>query len=178
MKLLRFNEGGVPKIGAVKGDGVVRLDSLESGYPTMLSLIAGGQEALDRARDHVSSTAPTLALADLKLLAPIERPGKYLAIGMNFRKHVAEAAKLGVETPKHQFWFNKQTSCLAGPYDRIDPGVTEKLDYEVELVAVIGAYAKNVKAADALKHVFGYTVGNDVSARDWQMHSPTALFLQ
>ncbi len=75
--------------------------------------------------------------------------------------------------PKQQLWFNKQTSCLAGPFDDIDPGVTEKLDYEVELGVVIGKPAKGVSQAQARKHVFGYFVANDVSARDWQFHSTT-----
>ena len=104
---------------------------------------------------------------------PIERPGKYLAIGMNYAKHLEEAARLGVARAKHQVWFNKQTTCVSGPYDDIEPGVTEKLDYEVELVAVIGAPAKGVSEADAKAHVFGYTVGNDISARDWQLHAST-----
>jgi 2-keto-4-pentenoate hydratase/2-oxohepta-3-ene-1,7-dioic acid hydratase in catechol pathway len=73
----------------------------------------------------------------------------------------------------YQFWFNKQTTCIAGPFDDIDPGVTEKLDYEVELCAVIGHAAKRVTEAEAPHHVFGYMVANDVSARDWQLHSPT-----
>ena len=75
--------------------------------------------------------------------------------------------------PEKQYWFNKQTSCIAGPYDDIDPGVTESLDYEVELGVVIGASAKRVTEEDAHEHVFGYFVVNDVSARDWQLHSPT-----
>jgi len=78
-----------------------------------------------------------------------------------------------VPTPTQQLWFNKQTTCLAGPYDDIDPGVTEQLDYEVELGVVIGKPAKRVTEADARNHVFGYFVANDVSARDWQRHSPT-----
>ncbi len=114
-----------------------------------------------------------MALAGAHLLAPVERPGKYLAIGMNYSKHLEEADKLGVARSKYQTWFNKQTTCLTGPYDEIDPGVTEKLDYECELGLVIGTAAKHVKASDALAHVFGYFVANDVSARDWQFHTPT-----
>ena len=171
MRLLRYERAGRPVLGAVKGDGVVALDAL--GYPTMISLIRDGQRALDRVRDHVGRAEPELALADAVLLAPIERPGKYLAIGMNYRAHAEEAAKLGVATPERQLWFNKQTTCIAGPYDAIDPGVTEKLDYEVELGVVLGRAAKNVSEEDAPDHVFGYLVANDVSARDWQFHSQT-----
>ena len=173
MRLLRFNDLGVPRLGVVRGDAVVPLNDLAGEYPTMMSIIIDGAKSLDRIGTFAEAAEPTLALAKAHLLAPIERPGKYLAIGMNYRKHLAEAERLGVPAPKQQLWFNKQTSCLAGPYDDIDPGVTEKLDYEVELGVVIGTSTKGIKAADAHRHVFGYFVANDVSARDWQFHSPT-----
>ena len=173
MKLLRFGEAAAPRLGAVKDGRVVPLDALKAHYPDMRSLAAGGPEALKAVSEAVAAASDTLELDGLRLLAPIERPGKYLAIGMNYQKHVEESQRIGVEAPKQQLWFNKQTTCLAGPYDDIDPGVTEKLDYEVELGVVIGEPAKGVSEADAFKHVFGYFVANDVSARDWQFHSPT-----
>jgi 2-keto-4-pentenoate hydratase/2-oxohepta-3-ene-1,7-dioic acid hydratase in catechol pathway len=146
---------------------------LASVYPTMRSIIEGGSAALERIGALAGQGGSALDLADVRLLAPIERPGKYLAIGMNYAKHIEEAKRLGQPTPTQQFWFNKQTSCLAGPFDEIEPGVTEQLDYEVELGVVIGKPAKGVSEADARNHVFGYFVANDVSARDWQRHSPT-----
>ena len=173
MKLLRFDDAGKPRLGVLDGEAIVPLDTLAGTYPTMLSLIAGGDAALAQVRDALTARATTVPLQGATLLAPVEQPGKFLAIGMNYGKHAAEAASLGVETPKQQLWFNKQTTCVAGPYDAIDPGVTEKLDYEVELCVVIGKPAKRVSEADAKDHVFGYTVANDVSARDWQFHSPT-----
>lgn len=173
MKLARYTQDGHIGLGVVDGDAVVPLDSIAGEYPTMLSIIAGGDAALAKVRSVADAGAGKIALSSVKLLAPIERPGKYLAIGMNYRKHGEEAERLGVPLPKQQLWFNKQTTCLAGPFDDIDPGVTEKLDYEVELGVIIGAAAKGVSEADAHKHVFGYIVANDVSARDWQFHSPT-----
>lgn len=173
MKLLRYSRNGQARIGVIKGDGIVDIGELHSAFPTMMSIIAAGPEALDRIARLVATAPATLPLAEASLLAPIERPGKYLAIGMNYRKHLEEAERIGVPAPKQQLWFNKQTSCLAGPFDAIDPGVTEKLDYEVELGAIIGVPAKGVSEADARSHVFGYVVANDVSARDWQFHSPT-----
>ena len=169
MKLLRYRSAGQARLGAVKGTGIVPLE----GVATMREVIEGGEETLARLRAQVEAGTPSLPLSNTDLLAPLERPGKYLAIGMNYAKHVAEADKLGVPRSKHQVWFNKQTTCLAGPFDAIETGVTEKLDYEVELGAVIGKAAKSVSAADARAHVFGYLVANDVSARDWQFHSPT-----
>ncbi|WCM25018.1 fumarylacetoacetate hydrolase family protein [Sphingomonas sp. QA11] len=173
MKLVRFNDGGCPALGVVRGEGVVSLASLQKIYPTMLSLIAGGEAALAKVRELHDNGPSHAPLAEVALLAPVERPGKFLAIGMNYRKHIEEAKRLGVAIPDHQFWFNKQTSCVVGPYDDTDPGVTQMLDYEVELCVVIGRPAKGVKSEDAAAHVFGYMVCNDVSARDWQKHSPT-----
>ncbi len=171
MKLLRYRHVDGVHLGALLGDRIVRLDSL--GFGSMSSIIEGGKAALDRIADHLASAPADVALTDVALLAPLERPSKYLAIGMNYGKHLEEADKLGVARSKHQIWFNKQTSCISGPYDQIDPGVTEKLDYEVELGVVIGRQAKHVGEGEASGYVFGYLVANDVSARDWQFHSPT-----
>ena len=171
MKLLRYRHEDGVKLGALVDDRIVQLDGL--GFDGMLGIIEGGQPALDRIASHLAAAMPGPALADVELLAPLERPSKYLAIGMNYGKHLEEADKLGVARSKHQVWFNKQTSCIAGPHDAIDPGVTEKLDYEVELGVVIGKPGKHVSESEARGYVFGYLVANDVSARDWQFHSST-----
>ena len=173
MKLLRYVDDGQSALGVLRGEDVVSLASIGDQYPTMLSLINGGGEALDSVRELVDTGEVRAPVAELQLLAPVERPGKFLAIGMNYRKHIEEAKRLGVATPENQFWFNKQTSCVVGPYDNTDPGVSQQLDYEVELCVVIGKKAKNVSRHQAKDYVFGYTVCNDVSARDWQKHSPT-----
>lgn len=173
MKLVRFEADGAIHIGAVKDDGIVDLTLAQSRYPTILSIVVAGDTSLAFLAGLIAQAAPELKLNAAKLCAPIEQPGKYLAIGMNYRKHLEESDKLGVARSAHQVWFNKQTTCISGPFDPIEPGVTEKLDYEVELGVVIGAAAKHVSEADAHRHVFGYFVANDVSARDWQFHSAT-----
>ena len=94
MKLLRYRQGGTVHVGALKDDRIVPLDAL--GFSTMLSIIEGGQAALDKIRAHLGSSSGELAVSDAELLAPIERPGKYLAIGMNYAKHLEESDKLGV----------------------------------------------------------------------------------
>jgi 2-keto-4-pentenoate hydratase/2-oxohepta-3-ene-1,7-dioic acid hydratase in catechol pathway len=170
MKLARFEIEGRDELGLVVEGGVVSLAAVGCHIPDMLALIAGGEDALAQIRAATNGVAPHHALAEVHLLAPL-RPGKYLAIGMNYARHVAEMGH--AERPPYQYWFNKQTTCIAGPHDPIDPGVSKRLDYEVELAVVIGRIAKSVSAADALSHVFGYCVANDVSARDWQKHSPT-----
>ncbi len=173
MRLLRFSRDGRPCTGVFQDDHVVEFDGVGAGFPTVLSIVQGGQKALDRVSEAVAASKTKWSLDKVRLLASIERPGKYLAIGMNYRKHLEEAERLGVSAPKQQLWFNKQTTCICGPHDEIDPGVTGKLDYEVELGVVIGAAAKGIDESAARNHAFGYFVANDVSARDWQFHSPT-----
>ena len=170
MKIARFEIEGRIELGVVRDEGIVALDRVGFGYFDMLALIAAGSEVLGDIRRRTASAAAHHRLEDVRLLAPL-RPGKYLAIGMNYARHVAEMGH--AERPAHQYWFNKQTTCVNGPFDAIDPGVTQMLDYEVELGVVVGRTAKSVTAAQALGHVFGYLVANDVSARDWQKHSPT-----
>ena len=172
MRLLRFLTVAGPALGIEAVGRVIDLTARGFAFRNWESAIAAGAPALAQAAKLAAFGEGEYALADIRLLAPL-RPGKYLAIGMNYRAHVQESASLGIETPKRQFWFNKQTTCVCGPYDDIDPGVSEQVDYEVELGVVIGSAAKRVPAERAHEHIFGYVVVNDVSARDWQFHSPT-----
>jgi 2-keto-4-pentenoate hydratase/2-oxohepta-3-ene-1,7-dioic acid hydratase in catechol pathway len=172
MKLARYETADGVRLGAVEGEEIADLTGAGLPYATMLELVSAGEAGLAAARTALAGAARA-PLSSVRLLAPIERPGKYLAIGMNYQKHLEESERIGVGPPKEQLWFNKQVTCLNDPFGAIEPGVTEKLDYEVELGIVIGKRAKRVKAADALDYVFGYFVANDVSARDWQFHSPT-----
>jgi len=171
VKLARFIIGNDARLGLVIDDAVVDLTAAGIPFASLDELIRAGPDGLASVATYAGG--PRVPLQDVELLAPIERPGKYLGIGLNYEDHVAEAKAAGLEPAQHQTWFNKQTTCLNGPFGDIDPGVTEKLDYEVELGVVIGLKAKRVSAEAALDHVFGYFVANDVSARDWQFHSPT-----
>ena len=173
MKLARYDAGRGARLGFVNGDGIVDLQNAGLDFQSMEDIIGGGAEALTAIADACRDRPADHALADVRLLAPITRPGKYLAIGMNYQKHLEESERIGADSPKQQLWFNKQVTCINDPFGAIEPGVTEKLDYEVELGVVIGKRAKAVKAADALDYVFGYFVANDLSARDWQFHTPT-----
>lgn len=173
MKIARFEHDGVVGIGIVQGDGLVDLKKAGLNYSAIEEIIAGGEAALAGIAGVCANRQNDYQLASVRLLAPLPKPGKYLAIGMNYQKHLEESDRIGAGRPKNQLWFNKQTTCINDPYGDIDPGVTEKLDYEVELGVVIGKRAKGVKAAQALDYVFGYLVANDVSARDWQFHTPT-----
>jgi 2-keto-4-pentenoate hydratase/2-oxohepta-3-ene-1,7-dioic acid hydratase in catechol pathway len=121
-----------------------------------------------------SAKSPALPLSEVRLEAPINDPQKFLAIGMNYKAHADEAAAAGVATPKSQLWFNKQVSCITGPFDSVvAPKVSEQLDYEAELAFVIGKRCRHVSRADARSVIAGYLVCDDVTARDWQFRSPT-----
>ena len=103
--------------------------------------------------------------------APVPHPPAILAIGMNYRAHVAE---MGREPPEYQYWFNKQRTSIAGPGDPIVlPTVSTMVDYEGELAMVIGRRCQHIPAARALEVVAGFTIINDVSTRDWQWRTPT-----
>lgn len=173
MKLLRYEADGRPVIGVISGDGIVPIADLLPEYREMRQLASAGPEALARLADKLATAQPTVALEGARLLAPIERPGNFLATGMNYKKHCLEAVRLGVSPPRFQIWFIKASNSISPPFADIDPGVTERLDYEVELGFVIGKAARYVTPEEAPAHVFGYLVGNDVSARDWQMHAST-----
>jgi 2-keto-4-pentenoate hydratase/2-oxohepta-3-ene-1,7-dioic acid hydratase in catechol pathway len=114
------------------------------------------------------------ALGDVTLNAPIDDPQKFLAIGMNYQAHADEAAAAGIPIPANQLWFNKQVSCITGPFDPIDlPKVSDKLDYEAELGVVIGQKCRHVSVAGARAVIAGYFVCNVVTVRDWQQRTPT-----
>lgn len=107
----------------------------------------------------------------VRLRCPIVRPTKVLAIGLNYMDHIRETK---APVPERPVLFAKFPNTLNDPFGDVvvDPDLTEQADYEVELAVVIGKRARKVSAADALDHVFGYAVGNDVSARDWQFRDP------
>jgi 2-keto-4-pentenoate hydratase/2-oxohepta-3-ene-1,7-dioic acid hydratase in catechol pathway len=115
--------------------------------------------------------ASTESLDEVQLLAPVHRPPKFLAIGLNYADHVAESA---TPRPEHQLWFNKQSTCVVGPHEPIHvPKASSVVDYEGELAFVIGRRCRHVSAAEAPSVVAGYTIVNDVSVRDWQRRTPT-----
>lgn len=174
MKIARFESKGGVQLGIVRSERIIPLSDLGVDIADMIALIEAGPELLKQIGERLDESGEDAGepLSSVRLMAPL-RPRKFLGLGMNYQRHAEEAKRLGIDVPDNQLWFNKQTSCVSGPYDAIDPGVTEKLDYEVELGVVIGKPAKSVKAADASGYIFGYLVVNDVSARDWQFHTTT-----
>ncbi|WP_439815006.1 fumarylacetoacetate hydrolase family protein [Zavarzinia sp. CC-PAN008] len=170
MKLATFLDEGHEHVGLVVGGGLVALDRVAPALPrTMIDLIAAWPQVRD-AVAQAATAAPTHRLDHVRLLAPVPRPRKMMAIGLNYADHVAET---GMATPVNQLWFAKQTNAVNGPFDPVDlPRVSEQLDWEAELVAIMGPTGRHVPVARARDHVFGYCVGNDVSVRDVQMQTP------
>jgi 2-keto-4-pentenoate hydratase/2-oxohepta-3-ene-1,7-dioic acid hydratase in catechol pathway len=165
MKLAAFDAGAGPQIGVVIGDSIAAIGAPAS----MIDLIATWSDRkaeLERALP----TAEKRPLSSVRLLAPVPRPGKIFAIGLNYADHIAESK---VDTPAHQVWFTKAVTAVNGPFDPIEIPVSAPfVDYEVELVAIIGKRGRRISKADAPAHVFGYCVGNDVTERFWQHRTP------
>lgn len=169
MKLVTFNAGSGPTIGKVVGQTVVDLTSACEGVceASVLGALRAGDSALKTLAQ--ASGGATHPLDGVKLLAPVQQPQKFLAIGLNYQDHVAEILARGGKAPEHQIWFNKNVSCLNGPFDPINlPRVSNALDYEGELGVVIGKRARHVSPENALDFIAGYLVMNDVTCRDWQ----------
>jgi 2-keto-4-pentenoate hydratase/2-oxohepta-3-ene-1,7-dioic acid hydratase in catechol pathway len=165
MKLVTFERGGAPQTGIVVGDSIVA-----TGLPgSMIDLIANWQ-VLKGQLEAAVAKCERYALSSVRLLAPLQRPGKIFAIGLNYADHIAESK---METPANQVWFTKAVTSVNGPFDPIEIARDSRhVDYEVELVAIIGKRARYVASADAPAHVFGYCVGNDVTERLWQHRTP------
>ena len=167
MKLATFTEAGRTRVGRVDGDTLVDLTAAGVAAD-MLSLLEGGDAAMQRARQ---ASGPALALRAVTLCAPVLRPPKILAIGLNYKDHIEET---GLETPKFPMFFNKQSTAAHGPYAPIHlPRVSDKLDYEGELGFVIGRRCRHVPRTRAHEVIAGFVVCNDVSVRDWQMRAQT-----
>jgi 2-keto-4-pentenoate hydratase/2-oxohepta-3-ene-1,7-dioic acid hydratase in catechol pathway len=171
MRLARFRTEQRDAIGVVADGAVLDISAAIATLPSdMVDVLDASDmwfEQIAAARRH----APAHDLAEVELLAPIACPRKVLGLGLNYPAHVAEG---GATVPEVQYWFNKQNSCINGPYTPVHmPRVSTQLDYEGELVVVIGRRARHVTREQALDHVAGYMVGNDVSVRDWQRRSPT-----
>jgi 2-keto-4-pentenoate hydratase/2-oxohepta-3-ene-1,7-dioic acid hydratase in catechol pathway len=169
MKLVTFEAHGSERIGVVDGERIVDLSA--TAFPqTMIGLIAAWDGIEADVRRFVRSAKPEFALDDVHLKAPVPRPSKILAIGLNYADHIAET---GREKPTRQVWFAKMPSAVNGPFDRIEiPKVSNDVDYEAELVFIVGKRCRHVPKEKAHEVVFGYCCGNDVSVRDWQYASP------
>lgn len=192
MKLVTYKDGTSLRGAVVIDDHIVPLRMIDGAPTDVSTLLAASPATAAEVAAKAARSSHRTPLAELTLAAPVAHPSKYLAIGFNYTSHLAEIQAAGEKPqfaenkkrfehmraafPDQQLptFFNKQVSCITGPYDPIwAPYDSTMLDYEGELVAVIGRRVRRADTATALASVAGYTVGNDVSVRDWQSDTPT-----
>ncbi|WP_446742182.1 fumarylacetoacetate hydrolase family protein [Silvibacterium acidisoli] len=164
MKVVTYSRGEEsPRAGLLVDNQIV---DLSAQFPSVLALIQGGEAALEEAKKQLSP-GEKVPLADVKLHAPLLAPPRIFCIGLNYRDHAIESK---MEIPKTPTVFFKLSSALIGYGAAIElPTLSKQPDYEAELACVIGKGGYRIAAADWQEHVFGYTILNDVSARDVQL---------
>jgi 2-keto-4-pentenoate hydratase/2-oxohepta-3-ene-1,7-dioic acid hydratase in catechol pathway len=170
MKLATFKADGRERVGVVSGDGMVEVTDLASN---MIALITDWDALHEQVVRRLKDERAHYALKDVTFCAPVPRPQKVMAIGLNYADHIKES---GAQTPEKQIWFAKLGHAVNGPHDPIQiPRVSKAIDWEAELVFVIGRRCRHVTKEKARDVIFGYACGNDVSVRDWQFHTPQWL---
>ena len=177
MKLVTFLHEGIQKIGAVFDNQII--DFSTSHLPkSMIEFIELGADGINQANALIAKNDSKISINDVKLMAPIPKPNKILGVGLNYKAHKEEAAKaaadlLGKPQEKYPTIFNKQNSSVVGPYDDMHkPDASDFFDYEGELGFVIGKQCRHVPYDKASSVIYGYTVVNDATIRDWQMRGP------
>ncbi|WP_437202642.1 fumarylacetoacetate hydrolase family protein [Planctomicrobium sp. SH664] len=179
MKLATLQTASGPEVVAVETIGAVPrfipLNRIDTTLPRSLRSLLAEDPDLSRSRRALQQGLASHQTVEGQLLAPIPDPGKVLCIGLNYREHAVESR---MEIPSEPICFSKFSSAVIGPEEAIQlPPASNQVDYEAELVAVIGRRAKHVSVGDALSYVAGYCNGNDVSARDWQIGRPGKQWL-
>ena len=177
MKLVTFLHESIQKIGAVVDDQII--DFSTSHLPkSMIEFIELGDDGINQADVLIAKNDSKISINEVKLMAPIPKPNKILGVGLNYKAHKEEAAKaaadlLGKPQEKYPTIFNKQNSSVVGPYDDMHkPDASDFFDYEGELGFVIGKQCRHVPYDKASSVIYGYTVVNDATIRDWQMRGP------
>ena len=169
MKLITFTHNNINKIGAVEDEYVIPVDS--GGPDNLIDFFTAGDAVRQQLEDRISSGDHRIALEDISLEAPIPRPPKFFGVALNYADHIEET---GMDQPEYPTLFNKQSTCVIGPGEAIHkPRISDKLDYEGELGLVIGKRCRHVSRECAREVIAGYTICNDVTARDWQARSHT-----
>jgi len=173
MKLVTFTHNNQSRVGAVIDYAVVDSQGCADIPASMIEFLGAGLKSMQAMQELIYKNSTRIALAEVKLNAPVPRPGKYLGIALNYADHIAETSRVRPEYPS---FFTKQSTCVIGCGDAIHlPKVSDKLDYEGELAFVIGKRCRHVPVDKAHQVIAGFTIANDVSVRDWQMRSPTLM---
>lgn len=176
MRLLTFEYRGQRRIGARSGRTIVDLNLANQKIPRdMRSFLKAGPDAITAAQSALKNGEPSFETDQISICAPIINPEKIICIGLNYADHAIESK---MPIPSEPVVFSKFTSSIIGTgMPILLPSVTQKVDYEVELVAIIGTSGRNISEKDALNHIVGYTIGHDVSARDYQLEKPGGQWL-
>jgi 2-keto-4-pentenoate hydratase/2-oxohepta-3-ene-1,7-dioic acid hydratase in catechol pathway len=175
MRLVTYHSGKGLRIAAVRDREIVDLHDADPAIPpAMNDFLAGGQPMCDRAA-QAAARGKGLARESVHIVAPVPAPQKIFCVGLNYADHARETGK---EAPREPVIFNKFVTAVRGDGDTIVlPKLSREVDYEAELVAVIGRGGRHIPRASALDHVAGYCCGHDVSARDWQLRKPGGQWL-
>lgn len=176
MRLATLQTSQGPRVVGVALDGrFVDLCAIDSKLPTTLKEILESEQGLVAAASALASGLTKGPFITGRLLAPISSPSKVICIGLNYRDHALETNS---PIPEEPVVFNKFPQAVVGPEDPVVlPAVAHEVDYEAELVVVIGKQGRKIRKEDAFQYVAGYTIGNDVSARDWQKGRPGGQWL-
>jgi 2-keto-4-pentenoate hydratase/2-oxohepta-3-ene-1,7-dioic acid hydratase in catechol pathway len=169
MRLATMQTSAGPRAAVLVGEQYVDLHAADPALPASVrELLKAGPSALRTAEEIAKREKKhTQPAAAVKLLPPVPDPHKIICLGLNYRDHAAET---NAPLPREPILFSKYATALVGQGDQIVlPSVSKEVDYEAELVVVIGKRGRNILAAAASEYIAGYTVGNDVSARDWQL---------
>jgi len=181
MKLLRFKDKSneQTRVGAIKDKNIVDLS--QANLPTdMIDFINLGDEGLETAKEFLESSIVGISPDDVFIKSPIKTPNKILAVGLNYKKHIEEAKDLKdhhsneVELQEqYPNIFNKQNSSVNDPYGKVHrPNASDWLDYEGEMGFIIGKECRHVNYDEASDCIYGYTIVNDFTIRDWQFRGP------
>ena len=176
MKLITYEKNSKSFIGSIDEGGIVAFANDPSIPKDMLGFLEEGLSSMEKAKSLCADNEIRVALSDVNLKAPICRPPKIIAIGLNYSDHLEEVKAAGreIDKPEVPMIFNKQSLSANGPFSEVhDPSVSEMLDFEGELTIVIGKKCRHVAKEDAHKVIAGYTIANDFSVRDWQLRVPT-----
>ncbi|ETN62292.1 fumarylacetoacetate hydrolase [Anopheles darlingi] len=176
MRFVQYRTGATGArqlLGVLSEDGS-KVSDISERYGGDLITLIRAEPSLEEVKATASKVTP-VAIGDVELVAPVTNPQKILCVGLNYSGHCEEQNK---PIPKEPMFFSKYATTIVGPYDDvIAHRISDQIDWEVELAVIIGKKAKSVSKANAMEHVFGYTVAQDISARDWQKQRNGGQFL-
>lgn len=175
MRLVTYRSATGPRVAGLRDEGLVDLHQADPAVPHCVKTLLGqGREGLARAAAALKR-GEVVPLSRVELLPPVPKPEKVICVGLNYADHAREG---GMDPPAEPVFFSKFTTAVSA-HERpiVLPKASSKVDYEAELVVVIGRGGRHIPVESAREHIAAYCCGNDVSARDWQLHKPGGQWL-